>query len=684
MLPSRSDILAALKKAGTASPRSLATLLGVTKKEMTEFKRMLRGLRSEDTLISTGRRQLALPRRKLTGEFLDTERGFGFVRPQNGGADIYIAKWQRSGARDGDIVEFEITDPRRGAGRVERVIERLPSTIGVVTLRGGSYWLLPFRKSMEEILIDSPSVNLKPNTIARVEIVHGRKQRTGRVEEVLGDFDTDGIEERVILEMHKRPVEFSEQALREADEYSPTVTPAMISERTDYRDLLCFTIDPDDAKDFDDAVSLQPGNSRDTLILGVHIADVAHYVRPGTALDADARSRACSVYFPRGVVPMLPLRLSSDLCSLRAGVDRLAFSVMMEVNRKGEVIRSEFHPSVIRSAARLTYTQAMEILAGKAAHESRPEIGDALRQMSKLADRMFAIRREQGSLDFDLPEPLLHFDTAGDLVHISPYPRLATHRLVEEFMLAANQAVAEHLYKSGVHTVYRVHEVPDPEKVDELNEVLEIFRIPSVGLPDPKPGDFQRAIDLAQKLKEEKFLTYKILRTMMLARYSPENLGHFGLAKTFYLHFTSPIRRYPDLVAHRSLRAAVGADQRRLDGDLDLLSESTSRLERDAEQIENEIVAWKVARFMRKHMGDVYDAVVIGYSASNLIVELDELYIEGKVRIDSIPGRWELDRRTYALASGKKQIRLADRVKVQVVAVDMRRRDVIFMLVRPE
>ncbi len=677
MLPTQDQILSALKRARGATPRSLAGMLGVTKREMTEFKRMLRRLQSDEAVVRGGRSRLSLPHKKQLGEFLDTDRGFAFVRPLAGGADIFIQKWLRSGARDGDIVELEITNPERGAGRVVRIAERVSSALGLVGRRGGEFVFLPFRKSMEEMEITDHPDGLDADAVVRVELDYGRRGRTARVVDVIGDIDTEGIEEHVVLETHKRPTDFSARALAEAAGFDEKLSRADLAGRKDYRDLLCFTIDPDDAKDFDDAVSLQPGPAPDTQLLGVHIADVSHYVANGSALDADARSRACSVYFPRGVVPMLPLRLSADLCSLRPGVDRLAFSVMMLVNKRGEVLRSEFHPSVIRSAARLTYTEANAMLADD---QDRPHLREALLGMRELSERMVELRRDQGSLDFDLPEPLLHFDTAGDLVHISPYPRLPTHRLVEEFMLAANQAVAQYLYANRFPTLYRVHEPPEPEKVDELNEVLEIFRVPPIDLPDPRPRDFQRAIDVAQQRTEEKFLTYKILRTLMLARYSPENLGHFGLAKTYYLHFTSPIRRYPDLVAHRALRAAIGDAGRTVAEDLDILADSTSRLERDAEAIENEIVAWKVARFMRKRLGETYDSTVIGFSARHLLVDLEGLYIEGKVRIDSLQGNWELDSRSYTLKSGRKRIKIADRVTVQVVAVDMRRREVIFML----
>ncbi len=678
-MPTREDIIRVLKRSrGAATPRTLANLLGITKKEMTAFKRLLRGLKQEELVVRTGRSHLALPAARFRGEFLETGRAFGFVRPLSGSSDVFIQKWARAGARDGDIVEFDLTDPGRRAGRVVRIIERLPSALGILVRRsGGRAVLLPFRKNMEEVEITA-SPNDVENSIVRVAFNYGHGERTGRVVEVLGDIDTEGIGERVILEIHNRPVEFSAEALAEAESFPDRVPSSAIKNRKDYRNLLCFTIDPDDAKDYDDAVSLQPGHSPDTTILGVHIADVSHFVADGSALDVDARARSCSVYFPRGVVPMLPPRLCGDLCSLRAGVDRLTFSAMLEINRHGEVVGSEFHSSVIRSSARLTYTEAQAMIEGG---EGPRGIRDALVVMKALSERMLDLRCRQGSLDFDLPEPLLHFDEDGELVHISPYPRLATHRLVEEFMLAANEAVARHLFQNGIPTLYRAHEAPDPEKVDELNDLLEIFHIPPITLPDPSPRDFQRAIDMCQKRVEEKFLVFKILRALMLARYSTVSLGHFGLAKEFYLHFTSPIRRYPDLVVHRALRVAIGeAPAISPPDDLDVLADATSRLERDANEIEREIVAWKIARFMRKHLGEIYDAMVIGFSAHHMMLELDGLYIEAKVRIDSLPGRWELDQ-GYTLRFGrKKKIKIGDQLKIQVASVDMRRRETVFLL----
>ncbi|MEW6365245.1 MAG: VacB/RNase II family 3'-5' exoribonuclease [Acidobacteriota bacterium] len=677
MLPDRKRLLDAMKRSGGVSARSLATLLGVTKREMTAFKRLLRELKREEVVVRGGRGRLELRRPPISGEFMETGRGFGFVRPRAGGSDIFIPKWLRAGARDGDTVEVDLTHPERTAGKVMRVTERLATTLGIVSRRGPACWLLPFRRTMEEVELTQGPAGELDGRVVRVALDYARGERTARVVEVLGHVDDEGIEERIVLETHRRPVDFSDEARAQAASYTEKIPTSEIRRRKDFRELLCFTIDPDDAKDFDDAVSLQPGRSADTWILGVHIADVSYFVAEGSPLDRDAASRGCSVYFPRGVVPMLPPRLSDDLCSLRAGVDRLAFSVMMEVDRRGEVIGAEFYPSVIRSAARLTYTEANRMIEERS---GSPAILDALLGMKELSERMCDLRRQRGSLDFDLPEPLLHFDMAGELVHISPYPRLSTHRLVEEFMLAANEAVADHLYASNTQVLYRAHEPPEAEKVEELNDILEIFRVPAIQLPDPEPRDFQRAIENAQDRPEEKFLTYRILRALMLARYTPLNLGHFGLAKTSYLHFTSPIRRYPDLVAHRALRAAVSAAEPSKGTDLEALGTAVSRLERDAEEIEREIVAWKVARFMRKRLGETYDATVIGFSAHHLIVDLQGLYVEGKVRVDSMPGRWELDPGSFVLKSGRKRIKIGDRVKVQVVAVDMRRQETIFQL----
>ena len=421
----------------------------------------------------------------------------------------------------------------------------------------------------------------------------------------------------------------------------------------------------------------------------MHIADVAHYVLEGSALDQEAYLRGTSVYFPDHVVPMLPHSLSSGICSLVEGEDRLTQTVVIELDREGRVRGAEFHDGVIRSAAKLSYQQAQAIVEGDAALRERyAPLVPSILAMDELAKLMRTRRYERGSLDFDLPEPKLVLDAQGEMVGIVRHERLDSMRLVEEFMLAANEAVAERLHRAGVGALYRVHEQPDPEKVGEFAELVSSlgYRVPA-GLESIRPEDFQRVLRQIEGRPEEKLVSYLLLRTMRLARYHEENLGHFGLATDMYAHFTSPIRRYPDLVVHRALRALRGgADREReawLRGRLPEMGLHLSDRERKASDAERELVEWKKVRFMSSRLGEKFSGYVTGVQPFGLFVELDEVYVQGLVHVSTMTNDYyRFDERAHLLRgeNAGKVYRLGDRVSVQVARVDLERRAIDFAL----
>ena len=459
--------------------------------------------------------------------------------------------------------------------------------------------------------------------------------------------------------------------------------------RTDFRGWLTVTIDPETARDHDDAVGIErrpDGGYR----LAVHIADVAHYVREGGALDQEAYLRGTSVYFPDRVVPMLPHALSSDVCSLVEGQDRLTQTVVIDLDARGKVEKTAFHDGVIRSAARLSYQQAQAIVDGdREARERFAALVPSLLAMDELAKLMRGLRYERGSLDFDLPEPKLVLDAQGEMTGIVRHERLGSMRLIEEFMLAANEAVAEQLHRAGAGALYRIHEQPEPGRVEEFVDLVASlgYRVPGK-LDEIRPEHFQLILRQIEGKPEEKLVSYLLLRTMRLARYHEENLGHFGLAAEMYAHFTSPIRRYPDLVVHRALRALRGGkDAEReawLKGKLPEMGLHLSEMERRASEAERELIEWKKVRFMAGKVGETFTGYVTGVQAFGLFVELEEVYVQGLVHVSSMTDDYyRFDEKAHLLSgeSAGKVYRLGDRASVQVARVDLDRRQIDFALV---
>jgi ribonuclease R len=626
-------------------------------------------------------------------------RGFGFVTPEaatGADGDIYIAGANLNQAMHGDRVVTRLERRGQGGraeGRIVRILERRAATLvgRYDTDESGLGFVVPFDR---RIIMDVHVPAKERGTAARGDIVvveltrwpTATRNPVGRVTEVLGDMDAPGVDIEIILRKHGIPDEHGAGAVREAEQLGAEVRDRDRRGRTDFRALTTVTIDGEHARDFDDAITLErlPNGH---YWLGVHIADVSHYVRPGSELDREARERGTSVYFPERAVHMFPSALSTGLCSLNPHVDRLVQSCLMEVTDRGEVVRHELHDGIIHSDARMTYTEVSAIVAERdaATRERFAELVPLFELMHELFEVLARRRRRRGSIDFDLKEPEIVLDDAGLVAAITAAERHVAHRIIEEFMLLANEVVAEHLDAAEMPALYRVHDPPDLTKVAEFEEFITTLGY-SLAVPEGRvtPKHFQRLVGRIRGTPEEKPIAFLMLRTMQKARYDPACIGHFGLAASSYTHFTSPIRRYPDLVVHRALRRLragklPAARRRELSEALPELATGTSELERRAEEAERELMQWKKVRFMADKVGDEFEGYVIGVTSFGLFVELVEHFVEGLVHISSMADDYyrfvEREHVLFGEATGKTY-RLGDRVQVQVVRVDPERRQV--------
>ena len=686
--------------------RELLQAVRVPREQHQTFKRRITALVAAGALIRTRGNRYGLPDKMnlVVGRADVNPRGFGFVVPARAPAgvagDIYVAGVNLNQAMHGDrvVVRIEHRKGDRAEGRIVRILKR---AVAAVTGRydiddSGLGFVAPFdrRLLMDVHIPKGAHGGAEPGEMVDVELARWptpTRNAIGRVVQVLGDIDAPGVDVRIMIRKYRLPDSHGEEALVEAKRLGHAVAEGDLRGRTDFRNLQTVTIDGEDARDFDDAVTIERvpnGHYR----LGVHIADVSHYVRAGSALDVEAYERGTSVYFPDRAVHMFPETLATGLCSLNPGIDRLVQSCLMEIDRQGEVVRYEMHDGVIRSDARLTYAAVNAILTDRArdAVARYQDFVPLLEVMEKLFHLLRHRRHRRGSIDFDLKEPEIIMDDAGLVEEIIATERNIAHRIIEEFMLVANETVAGHLERHEIPTLYRVHEAPDPLKVAEFEEFISTlgFGLGTSGTP-PRPGDFQRLFERLHGKPEEKPIAFLMLRTMQKARYDAVSMGHFGLATSSYTHFTSPIRRYPDLVVHRVLREARtglldGERDRKLREDLPEMARHTSERERRAEEAERELVQWKKVRFMVDKVGDEFSGYVVGVTAFGLFIELVEHFVEGLVHISTMADDYyRFIERAHQLRgeNTRTTYRLGDQVRVQVVRVDQERRQIDLGLV---
>jgi len=520
----------------------------------------------------------------------------------------------------------------------------------------------------------------------------GKNQRPrGRIEEVLGFPDEQGIEYKIVQHKYGLPVEFSPECLQELRHTSDNVTAEERAGREDFREEVAVTIDGEQARDFDDAITLRRLPSGGYL-LGVHIADVSHYVQEGSALDRDAYERGTSVYFPDRAIPMLPPKLSSGICSLKPKVDRLVFSVIIEVDRRGQVVYRRFAEGVLRSRERMTYTAVARILEDPECEETRPykDLIPLFQTMRELCLILAHERYRRGAVDFDLPEAEMEFDEKGRVISVVPAERNIAHRIIEEFMLLANQLVAETLSASPGPALYRVHEKPDPLKVESFAEFAAALGYNLKGYRgNYRPKDFQDFVRQLEGKAEGRFLAYLMLRSFMQAKYSEINVGHFGLATAEYTHFTSPIRRYPDLTVHRLLKECLRSEpstvwQSSMLEKLPAVAQHTSSRERNADEAEREIEKIKKVEFMSSKVGEEFEGIVFSVTGQGFFVELMDHFVEGFVPARSlIADAYEYKEKTHSFVGRRtrKHFRLGTRLRVRLDLADKESYRLLFSVV---
>jgi ribonuclease R len=702
-MASSSDLLDQIRErvSHPATARELAQILRIPREERKAFTRELKTLVGRGDLLQIRGSRFGLPEKMdlVVGRLTANPGGFGFVVPEHARPgerrDVYIAAANLTEAMHGDrvVARVERKTEKGLEGRIIRILERSQQTVvGRFDVdHAGVGYVTPFdRRVVADIHVPAGDTSsAAAGEMVVVEITRwptATRGPMGRIVEVLGSINDPGVDTKIIIRKFHIPDVHSEEAIEEATRLGGKVREKDIRGRTDFRRVTTVTIDGEHARDFDDAITidrLENGN----YWLGVHIADVSHYVREGTALDDEAYERGTSVYFTERAVHMFPAELATGLCSLNPHVDRLVQSCLMEVDRRGRVVRYELHDGVINSDARMTYTAVNAIVGvhDPAVIAEYRNLVPMFETMRELFEILNAARRRRGAIDFDLPETEVVLSELGEIEAILPSERNVAHRIIEEFMLLANETVATHLVEHGVPSLHRVHEAPDLKKVADFEAFITTlgYSLAATG-GTLRPKHFQKLIDRMRGTPEERPIAALMLRTMQKARYDAASLGHFGLAAEHYTHFTSPIRRYPDLVVHRMLRESRGgplsaARQEELDDELPETARYTSEMERRADDAERELLQWKKVRFMADKVGEEFEGYVTGVAPFGLFVELVEHFVEGLVHVSSMGDdyyRFVEQQHTLRGENTKKIYRLGDRAEVQVVRVDMERRQV--------
>lgn len=690
----------------------------VSKRDRGIFRTLLRELVQEGKLVRIKNNRYGLPDKDnlISGRLQAHPDGYGFVIPEKPeGGDLFIARPYMLGAMHGDTViarlqKSEASRSSRGQPRREgRIIRILARKMTHVI--GRFEWS---QKNRVGVVVSTNNRNRYPLLIPADQVMHAQEgdlvsaeilryptihhNPEGRIVHVIGPADDPKIDGQMVMAEFSLPMRFPGDVESEARSVPDRVLPSITKSRRDLRPLTTVTIDGENARDFDDAVSIEPLRGSEVR-LWVHIADVSHYVLWNSRMDLEARKRATSVYFPDQVIPMLPERLSNGICSLNPEEDRLAMTVEMKFDARGNRTDYDIYESTIRSNGRLTYTEVSEVLENpkNAASKTAGGFVEDLRRMKELSQRIRAIRFEEGSIDFDLPEPEIILDIQGNPLDIIVEERNVAHQIIEEFMIAANRAVAEFTEEDGTPSLYRVHEPPDDEKIKDLAVFVSNFGYSLKGQRGGKKGtrfmDSKALQELLASVKdrpEEKLINHVVLRSMKQARYAVEPLGHFGLAAAHYSHFTSPIRRYPDLMVHRFIKQTKkkkpDADRAvsELSDHLPEIARISSEGERLAMEAEREIVALKKVRFMEDKVNEEFFGFITGVTPFGFFVELEKYFVEGLVHIASIQGDYYifLEKEHCLVGRAKKRrFRIADRVRIRIERVDLQRRKIDFLLV---
>ncbi len=664
----------------------IAGQLKVDKKGRKTLKKLLRRLKKEGKVKVVRGKFSVESEEVVVGKVIPYPAGFGFLEVEGREKDVYIPPFELQKVLAGDLVRARIVEFRgKKEVRIEKILKRAKQEVlGKVRKDKKRCILEPLDKNTHLIfeLSKKTCSQLKEGTVvlAKITSFPGKDSSPrAKVKEVLGHPEERFLALDILIRKYDLPTEYPPKVMEEVENIPEGIPEEEIRRRRDLRDQVCFTIDPEKARDFDDAVAIErtpEGNYR----LFVHIADVSYYVRPGTALDEEAYKRGFTFYLPDRAIHMLPEKLSANLCSLRPDEDRLAFTCEMVFDDRGELLFYDIYESVIRSKARLTYNEALSIIVGDPALEEKfPDLVEPLRTMEDLYRILSRRRWEKGSIDFDLPEAEVIVDEFGEPTAVVPYERHIAHRIIEQFMISANETVALHLENAGYPCLYRIHEPPDEERVENLLEILN-----GLGYQARKPKElnskfFQKIIEDFEGKPEEQLIRFLTLRSMSRARYSPHNLGHFGLASEHYAHFTSPIRRYPDIIVHRLLKSALRGEDIDYDAVVEKLEEAGEHLslqERLADEVEWEAIDILKARYMRSRLGEVFEGIITGVVQFGFFVELKETLVEGLVRINTLTDDdYVFDEPAHRFVGVRtgKVYRLGDTVRVKVLAVDEER-----------
>ncbi len=672
--------------------RELMRLFKVMPRERRTFKRLIQEMLGEGSLVKTRGRRYGLPQKMnlVTGRLQGHPEGYGFVIPEKEDEPhVYISNRNMLDAMHGDKVVARIEgykkDGRR-EGRIIRILERAHTRIvGRYESSKTFGYLTPFDKRIFHDLYIPKDNGLKARNgeIAVAEITKyptASRNPEGRIIAILGREDAPGIETEIVVEEYELPREFPKEVLREARSLPLSVTEEMLKDRVNLRHLNTVTIDGEQARDFDDAVSVEK-LQKNRIRLWVHIADVSHYVKALSLLDKEAFGRGTSVYFPNRVIPMFPFELSNEICSLNPNADRLTMTTEMVFGPSGERLDYKIYKSVIRSRERMTYTAVKEILVDKKSELLQRYKGliKYFEIMHELCLRLKNKRMERGSIDFDLPEPELIIDIQGQTTGIIPAERTIAHQIIEEFMIAANEAVASHITSLGTSFIYRIHEEPDTEKMVAFNDFILRFGLNIEKIGKVSPKILQKMLERIRNRPEERLINNLMLRSMKQARYSTTNLGHFGLASENYTHFTSPIRRYPDLIVQRLLK---GEDK--FITSLPEIARQSSERERVAMDAEREVMDMKKLQFMTGKVGEDFEGFITGVASFGLFVEIKDLFVQGLVHVSTLHDDYYIFlEREHCLTGehSRKIYRIGDKVWVRVARVDLQRRLLDFVLI---
>jgi ribonuclease R len=693
-LPSREWILSILKDEGVpVSPVRLRELLDIRTEEIEAFERRLNAMEREGQIMRNRAGALCVVEKLglIRGRVVGHPDGFGFLVPEDGGGDLFLSPWEMTRVFHGDRVMARVTGlDRRGRreGVIVEVLERAHiRVVGRLHEEHGVCYLVPEdRRLSHDILIPRDACNgARSGQVVVAEIIEQPDRNVkpvGRIAEVLGNYADPGMEVEIALRKHELPHAFPPAAEALAKSLPSAVRKQDRNGRVDLTHLPLVTIDGETAKDFDDAVYCEPEGKGFRLWVG--IADVSHYVKHGDGLDLEARVRGNSVYFPRRVIPMLPEALSNGLCSLNPEVERLCLTCEMLVGARGDIKDYRFYPAAMRSRARLTYTAVADILAnpeGETARQ-RSALVPQLQDLSALFHVLVKARARRGAIDFESLETRMEFDEQGKITAIYPVERNDAHRLIEECMLAANVCASDFLQRHEHPALYRIHEGPTPEKLKALHDFLREFGLQLGGGDDPHAKDYAKLLSEIRGRPDYQLLQTVLLRSLRQAVYSPENVGHFGLAYEAYTHFTSPIRRYPDLLVHRGIKAALAGgiyDP----GDWAALGQHCSETERRADEATRDVEAWLKAYYMRDRIGERFAGTISGVAAFGVFVALDAVYVEGMVHVSELGNdyfQYDAARHELIGERTRKRFRLGDRIEVKLVRADLETTRLDFVL----